>query len=88
MLLDVDERPAPHLLTGLGDGPCEGENPAIKETGQAWACLAQSAIEVQQPGATTALAAELWRYRALIVDRVLTPGRGIDRDGGLYRGRL
>jgi hypothetical protein len=37
----------------MGDGPCEGENPAIKETGQAWACLAQSAIEMQQPGATT-----------------------------------
>jgi len=47
MLLGQIKEPLPSLLTSYGGGPCKGEKPASKGTGQAEACLTRPAIEMR-----------------------------------------
>ncbi|MCY1369125.1 hypothetical protein D9M69_561450 [compost metagenome] len=58
MLLGRVKEPPTSLLTSIGGGPCKGEKPASKETGQAEACLTRPAIEMRQHS-TDVLAAQL-----------------------------
>ena len=48
MLLGQIKEPPTSLLTSVGGGPCKGEKPASKGTGQAKACLTRPAIDMQK----------------------------------------
>jgi len=80
MLLGRVKEPPTSLLTSIGGGPCKGEKPASKGTGQAtaWPHTARHRYALAQ---WITIGFALWRYRALDNIWVLTPGRGIDHDG-------
>jgi hypothetical protein len=50
VLLEQIKEPPSNLSHEFGGGPCKGEKPAFKETGQAETCLTRPAIESQIAG--------------------------------------